>query len=157
MLEKHEPYPAFAFDHEYRLLAANGAAHLLLPGLEGGNWIDVSFAPGSPVRAATENFAEVAWAALDLLRREANGSPGALRASVARLEAHLAGVPRPRVASADERVICPRFRCGDRVVTTITTIARFGSARDVTLDELRVELVFPADDESRRFFEEAAR
>jgi transcriptional regulator with XRE-family HTH domain len=156
MLAKHEPYPAFAFDHEYRLLTANRAAHRLLPGLDGGNWIDVSFAPDSPIRAATENFAEVAWAALDMIRRDANGSPGALRDSVARLERHLADVERPTVGGADERVICPRFRFGDRVVTTITTIARFGSARDVTLDELRVELVFPADDESRRFFEEAA-
>jgi hypothetical protein len=91
-----------------------------------------------------------------MIRRDANGSPGALRDSVARLERHLADVERPTVGGADERVICPRFRFGDRVVTTITTIARFGSARDVTLDELRVELVFPADDESRRFFEEAA-
>ncbi len=105
---------------------------------------------------ATENFAEVAWAALDMMRRDANGSPGALRDSVTRLEKHLEGVPRPAHDRGDERVICPRFRFGDRVVTTITTIARFGSARDVTLDELRVELIFPADEESARFFHELA-
>ena len=156
MLEKHEPYPAFAFDHEYRLVRANAAAHRILPGLEGGNWIDLSFSPGSPVRAATENFAEVAWAALDMMRRDANGSPDALRDSVGRLERHLVGVDRPVDGNLDERVICPRFRFGDRVVTTITTIARFGSARDVTLDELRVELVFPADEESAQWFAEAA-
>lgn len=156
MLTKHEPYPAFAFDHDYRLVVANRAAHRLLPGLDGGNWIDISFAPGSPIRAATENFAEVAWASLDLMRREANSSPNALRDVVSRLERHLVGVARPAEPARDERVICPRFRFGDRVVTTITTIARFGSARDVTLDELRVELVFPADEDSRLFFEQAA-
>jgi hypothetical protein len=35
-------------------------------------------------------------------------------------------------------------------------VARFGGAREVTLDELRVELVFPADAESEAFFRAAA-
>jgi transcriptional regulator with XRE-family HTH domain len=156
MLAKHEPYPAMAFDRDYRLVRANAAAHRLIPGLEGGNWLDLSFAPGSPIRAITVNFAEVAWAAMDLLRRESNGSLDALGASLERLQAHLADVPRPRETSADDRVICPRFRVGDRVITTTTTIARFGSARDITLDELRVELMFPADEDSARFFVELA-
>lgn len=156
LLAKHEPYPAFAFDQDYRLLVANAAAHRLLPGLAGGNWIDVAFAPESPIRAAMENFAEVAWASLDLLRRDANATPGAARDVVSRLERHLLGVERPPATPRDERVICPRLRLGDRRVTTITTIARFGGARDVTLDELRVELMFPADEESRRFFEDSA-
>ncbi len=35
MLAKHEPYPAFAFDHAYRLSSTNAAAKRLMPGLEG--------------------------------------------------------------------------------------------------------------------------
>jgi len=35
-------------------------------------------------------------------------------------------------------------------------VARFGSTREVTLDELRVELVFPADDAAAAFFRRAA-
>jgi hypothetical protein len=48
------------------------------------------------------------------------------------------------------------FRFGDRRVRTVTTVARFGPARDLTVDELRVELVFPADTDSERFFVELA-
>jgi hypothetical protein len=32
-------------------------------------------------------------------------------------------------------------------------VARFGATREVTLDELRVELIFPADEAARVLFE----
>ena len=34
----------------------------------------------------------------------------------------------------------------------LSIVARFGTAREVTLDELRVELVFPIDEEGETFF-----
>jgi hypothetical protein len=49
-------------------------------------------------------------------------------------------------------VVCPHFRIGDQVIKTVAMVARFGTAREVTLDELRVELVFPRDDEAEAFF-----
>jgi hypothetical protein len=36
-------------------------------------------------------------------------------------------------------------------------VARFETAREVTLDELRVELVFPGDDEAEAFFRHSAQ
>jgi len=157
LLDKHEPYPAFAFDRAYRMLAANRAARRLLPGLATSDWLDATFAPGSALRAATENFAEIAWATVDLLRSDADHSAGSVADTLIRLEAHLAGVPRPAPrAHFDERVLYPRFRFGERVVRTFTAIARFGSPQDVLLEELRVELLFPADEDSARFFAEMA-
>lgn len=44
----------------------------------------------------------------------------------------------------DGLVICPRLRFGSEVVSTTTMVARFAATREVTLDELRVELIFPA-------------
>jgi hypothetical protein len=35
-------------------------------------------------------------------------------------------------------------------------VARFGTAREVTLDELRVELIFPRDEEGEAFFRQSA-
>ena len=34
----------------------------------------------------------------------------------------------------------------------MSMVARYGTARKVTLDELRVELVFPIDEEGEAFF-----
>jgi hypothetical protein len=55
--------------------------------------------------------------------------------------------------TGDGLVICPRLRIGNEIVSTATMVARFGASREVTLDELRVELIFPADEAARRFFE----
>jgi hypothetical protein len=40
-------------------------------------------------------------------------------------------------------VLCPRFRFGDQVVRTVTIVAAFKHTVDVTLDEVRVELIYP--------------
>ena len=39
-----------------------------------------------------------------------------------------------------------RLRVGDDELSLFTTLTTFGTPRDVTLDELAVELFFPADD-----------
>lgn len=149
MIAAHDPFPAFVFDRAYRLVDANAAARRIVPGLEERGWIDAMFAPDSPLRAATENFAEIGWTALETLRRE-HGSAEVVR----RLEEHLSGVARPalELPSDGSPILSARFRFGDACVSTFSTILRFGNSRDVTLDELRVELVFPSDDVSARFF-----
>lgn len=157
LLDRHDPYPAFAFDRHYRLRATNRAGQRFFPDPAGADWIDTAFAPTSPLRAAMENFPEVAWATLEVLRRESAESTEPI-ACLAKLEQYLEGVPRPEgpTTSSVAPTVCPRLRFGDRVVRTVTTVVRFGGPRDVTLDELRVELVFPADDESAAFFVAAA-
>lgn len=156
LLQRHEPYPGLVIDSSYRVLRTNVAARRLLGPAADADWLDAVFAPGSALRGATENFAEVAWATYDMIRQESHA--GGQSQVCERLARHLAGVPRPG-GLPDGRppiVLSPRFRFGDRVVSTMTTIVRFGTARDVALEELRVELVFPADESSARFFEELA-
>ncbi|MBK9474710.1 MAG: hypothetical protein IPL94_00330 [Tetrasphaera sp.] len=46
------------------------------------------------------------------------------------------------------RVLCPHFRIGGHLVRTISVVAQFGAAVDVTLEELRLELIYPADEEA---------
>ena len=45
-------------------------------------------------------------------------------------------------------MLCPHFRIGGHVVRTISVVAQFGAAVDVTLEELRLELIYPADEEA---------
>jgi hypothetical protein len=76
--------------------------------------------------------------------------PG-LQALIGRAETALAGVPRPRPAEA-VLLVCPWFRVGGGIVRTIALTARFDHAADVTLDELRAELIYPLDEQVDRFF-----
>jgi hypothetical protein len=48
------------------------------------------------------------------------------------------------------------LQIGGRTVRTISAVMRFDTAIDVTASELRVELMFPADDASDGFFRERA-
>ena len=51
----------------------------------------------------------------------------------------------------DPPILVPfRFTAGDRELSLFTTLTTFGTPRDITLDELCVELFFPADDETEQ-------
>ena len=52
-------------------------------------------------------------------------------------------------------MLCPRFRIGDEAVSTISVVAQFGSPLAVTLDELRIELIYPADERFKSFLRSA--
>lgn len=54
------------------------------------------------------------------------------------------------------RVICPRFHMNGTLVRTITVAARFESVTDIALDEIRIELIYPADPPSEQFFRDLA-
>jgi hypothetical protein len=50
-------------------------------------------------------------------------------------------------------VVPVRFRRGELAVNLFSTVTTLGRARDVTLEELRVEMFFPADEPSKRALE----
>lgn len=56
----------------------------------------------------------------------------------------------------DELIVCPEFIAGDRVIRTIGMTARFDAVLEVTLDELRIELLYPADKVAQEFFRSRA-
>lgn len=153
LLAAHEPYPAMVLDRRYTVLLANQAcAALFGPGVTGSNFVTDALA--SPTAAqAIVNWPEVAWAGLDRLRENAGRAPfdPGLQALIGRAEAALADVPRPQPAEAGP-IVCPWFRTSGGIVRTIALTARFDHAADVTLDELRAELIYPVDEQADRYF-----
>ena len=108
-------------------------------------------------RPLIANWGDIAWSGVRRLQSELARGPDdpelAALLQVA-LEA-VQGVPRP-VLPGGERVLCPHFAIGGRIVWTMTAVAQFGAAQDITLDELRIELIYPADSEAADFFAELA-
>jgi transcriptional regulator with XRE-family HTH domain len=161
ILVSHEPYPAWVASRGFRFLFSNKAAEKIFPGmcgLEPEAIVDMWFGPG-PFRELVENWQDVIWAGLAALRREASRAtdPG-LNELVRRAESHVRGIPAPDHGARPELpVICPRLNIDGRRVRTISTVMRFDTAVEVTVSELRVELMFPADDESAAFFRELSR
>ncbi len=46
----------------------------------------------------------------------------------------------------------PRVRIAGEVYETFATVLRFDTARELTLSEIRIELVFPANEKTANFF-----
>lgn len=60
------------------------------------------------------------------------------------------------VAAPLPAVISTRYRAGDMVLSLFSTIAQFGTAEDIALADLKIELMFPADDVTRNMLMAAA-
>lgn len=160
VLASHEPYPAWIYGTGLRILGANRAAERLFPDLgrmDPTAIIDLWFRPG-PLRAMIENWPEVSTALLDTLRREVRQTADPRSTKLLRRAETLAqrASLAPTPPAADMPFACPRLRIGDRRVRTIGAVLRFDTAVEVTASELRVELMFPADEASAAFFRDAA-
>lgn len=154
LLAAHEPFPALVLDTYSQVIATNRACALLFgPDLAGTNMIE-SYLTGTSVRDRIVNWPEVAWAALVRLKTQLHRAPldDRLRALVDLTETAVADLPRPNNIGDDSLVVCPWFRVGDTVIRTVLLAARFDTAIEVTLDELRIELVYPLDAAAEQFF-----
>jgi transcriptional regulator with XRE-family HTH domain len=153
MLAAHEPYPGMVLDRHWTVVAANRPCQALFgPTVVGINFVRDALT--NPANAqAIVNWPEVAWAGLDRLRNHQRRRPfdPELAQLVTVAEAALAGVSRPEPATP-HLLVCPWFRIGDQVIRTIAMVAQFDHPAETTLDELRVELMYPMDDTAERFF-----
>ena len=149
------PLPAFVVDPLFNLVETNDVGRHILPPLassEPVNLLDAFLGPG-PARARVVNFAEVAWSWRERFLRATATLPTERVAPVlARIDQYLSDVPRPPADGQGELVICPTFRVGDTLVRTIGMTMRFGPSRDVTLEELSVDVLCPRDEVAERFF-----
>jgi MmyB-like transcription regulator ligand binding domain len=159
MFAQHEPFPAFVVDRRWNVLRANGGAANLVEFLTGPATrvpdvepVNLAIALMSPegLRPLIVNWEEVATHFLQGVQNDANadGTPETM-ALLTRLSA-LADRPLMSEALPPEEGSSPvlpmHFRRGGKSLCLFTTIATLGTPRDITLDEIRIEFFFPADD-----------
>lgn len=156
-LERHAPYPGVAVDRGWNLIDANEPAiALFAPYGPVGNMIELLLAVADD--GLVENWEETAALSLVRLRAEIDhlGGDGPLEALATRLAAH------PRLAAFEfgqvdfnQPVIPTTLKINDRRIRLFSTIAQFGAVQDVEASEIRIELMYPADDETAAYFETA--
>jgi transcriptional regulator with XRE-family HTH domain len=157
MLDLHHPYPGVAIDRQWNVLLRNDAAAALTAGLPDDvvrttpNVFRMCLHPDG-LAARTRNFDEWGGYLLRQLRRTIvlTGHEGLVA-----LEAEVLGYPdvarllrkMPTQRGDDSPILVPFvLDAGGVELTFFTTLTTFGTPLDVTLDELAVELFFPADD-----------
>jgi len=161
MLDAHDPYPGVVIDRQWNVVVANRAAQELLVGIPAEvlaprvNVFRVCLHPDG-LAARTLNFDDWATYLLGQIRRTIVLTGDATLVELEREVLAYPGLPaagrRPDVGEwSDPPLLVPfRLARGPAEVSLFTTLTTFGTPRDVTLDELAVELFFPADDESER-------
>lgn len=151
-LERHDPYPAMAIDRHWRLVKANRSMTGLLAGfgvVEGDSLLEM-MTDSPAVRAALENYDEVAQHMLARLRVEAAhfGHDPVLEGAIARFE-DIVGAAALSVDGIRPAVIPAVYAVGGMRLSLFSTISQFGSAEDIALSELRIEMLFPADEATK--------
>jgi transcriptional regulator with XRE-family HTH domain len=151
LLSAHDPFPGFVVDRHWDMVQTNVGAQRFLAATDERNAVRLVL---DVLRPVIENWDDVAAALVDRLGADLLRFPDdeELQDLHARARAAVASNASSRAVGQHGRVICPRFRMDGVLVRTITVAARFESVADVTLDEVRVELVYPEDETSAQFF-----
>src|SRR4051812_11825140 len=162
LLKSHEPFPAVAVDRQWELVAANAPAQALLTDgtapelLEPPvNTLRISLHPdGLAPRIA--NLTEYSSHLLHLVDSEAAATADpALVALHEELSGYPGVDPTPRPPDPADSLFIPlRLHAADGgELAFFSTIARFGTALDVTVAELTIESFFPADEQTAAVIE----
>ncbi|GAB87106.1 helix-turn-helix transcriptional regulator [Gordonia rubripertincta] len=163
LLDAHNPNMGMALDRAWNVVLANDTAMRLLSLLPEElqarpvNLFRVSLHPDGFAQM-TNNFDEWATYLLDLLRRMVRIT-GDER--LAQLEREISSYPT--VAGLDgggastgtgevgSLLVPLELALGDQVLSFFSTLTTFGSPRDVTLEELTIELFYPADEPTEQW------
>ncbi len=170
ILTHHEPYPAFVTDRAWNILMQNAAAGRLLAHCvdeaararlsRAGemNFMRLMFAPDG-MRPHILNWPETRAILMTRLRREAAANPGSPSERLRRELDEAGGSSKTETAMREEPLepaLPLELRIGDVRLRLLNTFTTFGPPQDVTLQELRIDMSFPADEPSDRFLTAAA-
>lgn len=171
LLKQQEPYPAVVIDRLWNLLDANDAANAFTVFLFGGpppapppgkqaNLLRWLLDPQA-LRGKITNWEEVARYLVSTTYAEVLASGGEPKA-LAFIEEIMAfpDVPasfrKVRFEDRPPPVLTIDYLVAGKALSVFTTIATLGTPQDVTLQEVRIESFFPADDRSDALFRSLA-
>jgi transcriptional regulator with XRE-family HTH domain len=161
ILRHQEPYPAMVLDRHWNIIMRNAANARVVDRLvdtdafaaraaDGKlNFLRVMFAADG-IRPHVINWSAVGSGLIARLRREAAANPGS--PSEALLEELGPLAPAPPLPPGDEHALptaAPlELNIGGTVLRLVNMLTTFGTPQDVSVQELRIEMSFPADKET---------
>lgn len=163
MLAKHAPYPAIVLDSGWNLMRFNGGVNTLFEllgmntqALQGqANLLEWMLAPDGLVSRLV-NADDVIPYVVRRIQAEA--------VHLEKLQPLLANVPANWMSKANAMphvgspTLVTRFRAVDATeLAFMTTITTFGTPLDITVESLRIELLYPVNDAARNAFENRER
>lgn len=160
MLQTHDPYPGLAVGHDWTIRKLNRAAAVLFgsAGIGIGDDLVGQTLENPGLISAILNHDEVVRHMLTRLRTEvAHYGADPIR------QGWIDRILRDHPAAADPSdgpqpaVISIRYRTPLGPLSLFSTIAQFGSVEDISYADIQIELMHPADPESRTILERMAQ
>ena len=169
IIERHDPYPAFAIDRHWNVLRSSEATGRMMlrlvdpataPLEHGLNVMRMTLHPDG-LRPWIVNWDEVAGELIDRVNRDAAAYPD--DPVMQRLAEEMLSYPdvADHLSDADpdaapQLVLPVHVKKGDFEVKTFSTLTTIGSPLDITVQELMIEMLFPADEASDETFRQLA-
>ncbi len=167
MLAHHNPYPAFVLDRQWNIKMKNEAADTLFDILGDPEqvWRDVGdtgelnigllTVHPQGLRQFISNWHEIAAPFMHRLKKEVAeiGDPS-MRARYQQLEELVGEIDNSDAKPELLPVLPLEIDLGGPVLKLCSVISTFGTAQDITANELRIETFYPADDLTRKYFKE---
>jgi transcriptional regulator with XRE-family HTH domain len=154
ILDAHAPNPAIVLDRHWNMVDGNAGISIFTEGIAPElltppvNVMRLSLHPdGAAPRIV--NLGQWRAHLLSRLRREMARTADAellkLYDEIRRYPCEDGAVEAAEVPGPGDVVVPLRYRVGDQQLTFFSTVAAFGTPLDITVEELAIELFFPAD------------
>jgi transcriptional regulator with XRE-family HTH domain len=167
MLLHHEPYPAFVLDRRWNIVMKNTAADTMLEvlgdpqqvwrdiGDDGRHNIALLTVHPQGLRQYISNWDEIVGGFVRRLKKEAfDSADQALMEFYETLTSFVGELPHEQVFQDLLPVLPIEIDLGGFKLKLASVISTFGTAQDITANELRVETFYPADEQTKKFFTE---
>lgn len=157
LLINHMPFPALVMDRLWNIVDANIATQKLLAaaGFTGGRNLVEILADQPREQSTIVNWRETVALLLERIQTELNAA--GIDSELLKLQQKLSERYYSHYSSIKidraKAVIPTLFNINGRHISLFSTIAQFGSVQDMLLTDLRVELMFAMDEETRVYFE----
>jgi transcriptional regulator with XRE-family HTH domain len=158
MLAHHEPFPAVVMDRHWNVMRSNDAAAslfaFLLDGADAGDPPNVVRLMFGPLRGHVANWDETGEALIQRVHREAvGGIPDPQTVGLLDEVLSLPGIPAdwrtPDFSAGTLPMLPVAFSKDGLELSYFSMVTTVGTPQDITLQEIRVESFFPADERTR--------
>lgn len=157
MVKNHMPYPAIVLNQSWDVIMTNNSAQNLLLDLgysEQTNLIE-ALIMDNPKTSKIINWHEAVSAVLTRLKQEMSilGNPQRLQEYEKKLsKCLLLNTESPNIEIEEQVVLSTKIQLNKNTLSFFSIIAQLGTVQDITVSEYKVELMFPADKATKKYY-----
>jgi len=168
ILSNHEPYPAYVLDRYWNIKMQNKASKIMFEvagepeaiwdaiGDNGERNIALLTVHPNGLRHYIQNWAEIIGPFIRRLKKEViESNDSQLNTRYEQLAEHIDNINTVSTSTEQLLPVLPiKFGTSGSTLNLYSIISTFGTAQDITANELRIETFYPCDQQTAKFFSE---